>query len=55
MADKPRPVEFMVRGYDLADALAIIERWDDLSIAEREALGFRYSRDEAPVATKAIH
>ena len=41
---KPRPVEFMVRGYTLADALAILERWESLSASEIEALDFTASQ-----------
>jgi len=41
MRKKPRPIEFMLRGIDVADALAILERWDSLSPEEREALGFK--------------
>lgn len=37
---KPRPIEFLMRGFDLADALSILDRWDSLSEAERAALGF---------------
>jgi hypothetical protein len=42
---KPRPIEFLVRGYDLADALAILERWDSLTVAELAELGFSSSED----------
>jgi hypothetical protein len=35
---KPRPVAFLMRGYDLADALKILERWDTLSEAARSDL-----------------
>ena len=37
---KPRPIEFLIRGYDLADALVILERWDSLTSAELAELGF---------------
>jgi hypothetical protein len=37
---KPRPIEFMLRGYELADTLAILDRWEALSEDEKRALGF---------------
>ncbi len=40
---KPRSIEFMLRGYELSDALVILERWDSLSEQERRDLGFMES------------
>jgi hypothetical protein len=42
----PRLTEFMLRGYDLADALDITRQWDSLTDADRVKLGF--SPDAAP-------
>ena len=36
---KPRPIAFMVAGYDLADALDILSRWDALTDAQVCSLG----------------
>lgn len=36
---KPRTVEFMLAGYDLADALAILARWETLTDAQVRTLG----------------
>lgn len=38
--DPPRPIEFMLRGIDLVDALDLIKRWETLTPDEKEALGF---------------
>lgn len=32
---KPRPIEFLLRGYELAECLELIDRWDHLTDAER--------------------
>lgn len=42
--EKPNLTEFMLRGIDLADALDILDQWETLTDAEREALGFSASR-----------
>ena len=40
MIRKPRPIEFMLRGYPLSDTLAILGQWDALSDSEKRELGF---------------
>jgi hypothetical protein len=40
MIRKPRPIEFMLRGYELSDTLRILDNWDALSEEEKRALGF---------------
>src|SRR5471032_2538162 len=37
---KPRPIEFMTRGIDLADALAILDRWETMTAKQIMDLGF---------------
>ena len=32
---KPRPIQFMELGYSVAEMAAILERWDQMSEAER--------------------
>ncbi len=41
---KPRPIAFMFAGYDVADALAILEKWETLSDDQIEALGLGLKR-----------
>jgi hypothetical protein len=36
---KPRPIVFMLAGYELAGTLEILEKWETLTNAEVEALG----------------
>jgi hypothetical protein len=36
----PRPIEFLVRGYDLEDYLRITALWPSLSEEARRSLGF---------------
>jgi hypothetical protein len=38
--DRPRPIEFMVRGYSVPEMLRILERWDQMTEAEKAELGF---------------
>ena len=38
--EKPRPIEFMLRGYTVAQMRAILDRWDALTESERGDLGF---------------
>lgn len=45
----PRPIEFMVRGYNLIDALAIIQRWDELTPVERGQYMFPLPLPEPPL------
>jgi hypothetical protein len=37
---RPRLIEFMMRGYDLRNAKAILAKWDTLAQVEIERLGF---------------
>jgi hypothetical protein len=36
---KPNRTAFMLAGYDLADALAILEKWESLTEAQIQELG----------------
>jgi hypothetical protein len=38
--NKPRPIEFMVRGYSVGDMLRILEQWDQMTETEKIELGF---------------
>ena len=40
MTDKPRPIEFMFRGYSVPEMLEILARWDNLSDVEKAEIGF---------------
>ena len=44
MLPKPRPIAFMAAGYDLADALAILEKWDSMDDSQIAALGLLADR-----------
>lgn len=52
---KPRPIKFMTAGYDLADALAILDRWETLSDAEVDALGLFGPAEGARDSRKGVH
>lgn len=59
MRRKPRPIEFMLRGHDVATALAALAEWESLTDAEVEALGFSDCRssggeehEQASLATR---
>jgi hypothetical protein len=55
---KPRPIVFMAAGYDLADALDILSKWESLSGAEVAALGLfgpvQSARDPSNGAHEAV-
>ena len=40
---KPRPIEFLARGIDVADMLHILDQWDTLTAEEKTAIGFEPS------------
>ena len=50
---KPRPIEFLLRGYELADCLQIIAVWDCLTAQQREAI-MASPRPLAPPSLKLV-
>lgn len=40
VSNKPRPIEFMLRGYSVHDMIEILAHWDQFTEAEKAELGF---------------
>jgi hypothetical protein len=43
--EKPRPIQFMLRGFSVAQMLEILEAWDTLTEDEIKELGFNVSAE----------
>jgi len=39
--NKPRPIDFMALGYGVYEMMQILERWDQMTDAEKINLGFK--------------
>ena len=50
---KPRPIEFMIRGYGVPEMMEILARWDQLSEVEKTELGFTDSPQMQSSASRA--
>ena len=60
MRRRPRLIEFMFKGVPAAEAVDLLDRWDTLTDAEIEALGFtaassREAMQSSPFAPQSVH
>lgn len=51
---KPRPIAFLALGYDLKEALSLLDRWDRLTDADCKRLGFTPSPGDQGVEQERL-